>query len=184
MPTSRGEWVWFLGGCAVIASLLALNVVAWQNYSTSEQAKVPAPPRALGTGVVDGAAASTERGAPFTGGPSTPAPSAGITRTTRPDDTENPTPAATPRLADLRLTAATGDCWLEIRAGSEAGSVLYSGLLAQGQTLRFRRRALWVRAGAPLYLAVTLNGKPADDFPLTTAVALVTARGVQTLSLG
>jgi hypothetical protein len=178
MPTSRGEWFLFFVGSAVIASLIVLNVAAWQDYTGSEQATTPR------TGPVSGGAASTEGGAPFTGGSTTPESSTGTTRATRRQDTENPTPPGTPRLADLRVTAATGDCWLEIRVGSATGTVLHSGVLAQGQTLHFRRRALWIRAGAPLYLALTLNGKPAEDFPLTTADALVTARGVETLSLG
>jgi hypothetical protein len=186
MPTSRGEWVLYLLGCAVIGALIALNVLAWQNYSASEQDNVPAPLRTLETQAVSGAAASTERGAPTAEGPSTPERSADNTRSTTRDATANgsPTSAAMPRLADVRLRATTGDCWLEIRADSDSGSILYNGLLVQGQTLHFRRRALWIRVGAPVYLAVTLNGKPAEDFPLTTADALVTARGVETLSLG
>lgn len=180
MPTSRGEWSLFIVGCAAIAALVALNVTAWQDYSASEQTTTPQTDR--GTG----AAANAERDVTTAAIPSAPVQSGDIVSTTQPDVGVNqaPSPAATPRLADLRLTAATGDCWLEIRAGSASGSFLYGGVLAQGETLRFRRRALWIRAGAPLYLAVTLNGKPVENFPETTADALVTARGVEILSLG
>jgi Domain of unknown function (DUF4115) len=178
MPTSRAEWSLFLVGFAAIASLIALNVVAWQNYSASEPPTGAEPRDTVETNVLSGAAASAKRDA----GPSAAELPAESARPTLRNET--PAPAATPRLADLRLRAATGDCWLEIRAGSGTGSVLYSGILAEGETLRFRRTALWIRAGAPSYLAVTVNGKPAEDFPLTTADALVTAGGVETLSLG
>jgi hypothetical protein len=174
MPTSRGERSLFLVGFAAIAALIALNVVAWQNYSASEPTEEQ-PQGTVETNVVSDAAANAKPNAV----PSTPDRPAASTQRN-----ETPVPAAAPRLANLRVTAATGDSWLEVRVGSATGSVLYSDLLTVGQTLHFRRRALWIRAGAPLHLAVTLNGKPAKDFPLTTADALVTANGVETLSLG
>ncbi len=69
---------------------------------------------------------------------------------------------AKPRLARLVLRASQGDCWLEVRAGSVAGNLLYQGTLEQGQSLRFARKRLWMVVGAGANLDATVNGKPID----------------------
>jgi hypothetical protein len=60
----------------------------------------------------------------------------------------------------LQLVAARGSCWLEIHGGSQHGPLLYEGTLAQGGSLAFARRFLWIRVGAPSALDVRLNGRP------------------------
>ncbi len=84
------------------------------------------------------------------------------------------------RRASARLVvhAARGDCWLEVRAGSRGGRVVYAGTLAHGRTLRVARARLWVAFGAGAHLDVTLNGKQVASFPSGTAAVVVTADGV------
>jgi hypothetical protein len=63
------------------------------------------------------------------------------------------------RPARLLLTAATGDCWLQVRAGSATGKLLYEGTLQTGQKLPLVRPRLWLLAGAPRNLVARLNGR-------------------------
>ena len=79
-----------------------------------------------------------------------------------------------PALARLVVTAAGGECWLSVRLGSQDGPVLYEGLLQEGASLRFARRRLWVRIGAPWNLLATLNGRPVQGLPAETGNLLVT----------
>jgi cytoskeleton protein RodZ len=85
-----------------------------------------------------------------------------------------------PARARLVVTAASGDCWLEVHIGSGTGRLVYQGTLEQGQTQVFTARALWVIAGAPANLGMMLNGKrvavPGTSSPL---VMIATARGVR-----
>lgn len=79
-----------------------------------------------------------------------------------------PEPAAarpapsTPRNSTVVLTAVRGACWLSVRLGAESGEVLYEGVLAQGDSLRFKRRKLWLRLGAASNLEISVDGKRAD----------------------
>jgi cytoskeleton protein RodZ len=71
---------------------------------------------------------------------------------------------AAPALAHVVLTATSGNCWLEVRAGSAAGPSLYTGTLQQGQQLpfthgRYLRPRLWIAAGAPWNLVARVNGR-------------------------
>ncbi|HEY3069143.1 MAG TPA: RodZ domain-containing protein [Gaiellaceae bacterium] len=91
--------------------------------------------------------------------------------------------APAPKLAKLVLTAADGDCWLQVRAGSARGELLYEGTLQQGQVQRFLKwKRLWIQLGAPAYLVAKLNGHQAKNFPRMPAVVVVTAKGVRTIS--
>jgi hypothetical protein len=97
------------------------------------------------------------------------------------------TTAAAPRTpkarkARLVLAAAHGPSWMEVRAGSVNGETLYEGTLELGQTQRFTAKRLWINLGSPANLRVRLNGREARDFPTTSAVVLVTAKRVRTLS--
>jgi cytoskeleton protein RodZ len=116
---------------------------------------------------------------------------AGGTEETTPSTAPTPPPAVTtkaertkpsrhrrPALARLVVTAAGGECWLSVRLGSEDGPVLYEGLLQEGASLRFVRRRLWVRIGAPWNLLATLNGRPVQGLPADTGNLLVTRAGV------
>ena len=74
--------------------------------------------------------------------------------------------------------------WLDVRAGSKTGDVLFYGVLLEGRELRFTEEKIWVRAGAPSHLTVKLNGKILNDFPRVTSTVLVTPKGFRTLLLG
>jgi len=89
-----------------------------------------------------------------------------------------PAAATRPTTSRLVLRATRGDSWLMVRAGAEAGELLYEGTLARGRTLRFVGRRLWLRVGAPANLDVRLNGKPAKGFPRLTADVIVTPSGL------
>jgi hypothetical protein len=86
-------------------------------------------------------------------------------------------PAKKPKLARLVVRAADGDCWLEIRAGSVTGNLLYQGTLEQGQTLRFARKRIWMVVGAAGNLDATVNGD-AVELPSNASV-IVGPRGVR-----
>jgi cytoskeleton protein RodZ len=65
-----------------------------------------------------------------------------------------------PRAAPtLGIVAARGDCWLQVRAGSAQGPILYEATLQKGHAISFRRRFLWVRLGAPASADVRVHGK-------------------------
>jgi cytoskeletal protein RodZ len=91
-------------------------------------------------------------------------------------------PGAAAPVARLVLTAARGDCWVQVRAGSVSGRLLFEGTLEQGQAKRFTRKRLWLEVGAPSNLNVRLNGRRAQGFPQGPAIVLVTAKGVRTVS--
>jgi cytoskeleton protein RodZ len=90
-------------------------------------------------------------------------------------------PAA--RVARLVLNAVGGDCWLQVRAGSANGELLYEGTLQQGQTQRFAKwKRLWIQFGAPVFLEAKLNGNRAKNFPTSPSIVAVTAKGVRVVS--
>jgi cytoskeleton protein RodZ len=84
-----------------------------------------------------------------------------------------------PELARLVVTAELGSCWLSVRAGSADGRVLYEGTLQEGDSLRFARKRLWVRMGAPWALRARLNGRALRGLPAETGNVLVTRAGVR-----
>jgi cytoskeleton protein RodZ len=68
-------------------------------------------------------------------------------------------PTPKPALARLVLTAARGDCWVSVRAGSASGRVLYEQTLRRGSSVHLTvRPPLWLRVGAGLNLDATLGG--------------------------
>jgi cytoskeleton protein RodZ len=145
---------------AGIVAVTILVVVAWRVGSDDTSA-----PRALiGTQPIgEGPATTSETTTP----PASPTP---------------PAAAPQPRLAKLVLSARTGDCWVQVRAGSARGRLIYEGTLQQGQTQRFARwKRLWLELGAPSTLSARLNGR-AVDFPQQPSVVVVTAEGVRTIA--
>lgn len=76
-----------------------------------------------------------------------------------------PKPAVKPaEKANLLVTAARGNCWLEVRSirtgpnGKRVEKLLYEGTLEKGQRQRFVAAKLWINASVPENLAVSLNG--------------------------
>jgi cytoskeleton protein RodZ len=86
------------------------------------------------------------------------------------------------RKAKLVLTAVLGNCWVQVRAGSARGDVIWEGTIEDGQTQRFVKWGrLWLSLGSPSALRAKLNGRPVD-LPNAQSVVLVTRKGVRTLS--
>jgi hypothetical protein len=80
----------------------------------------------------------------------------------------------------LRLAAAKGDSWVEIRRVSAWGEVVYSGVLERGQSVRFRGKRFWLSLAAPAALAARINGEPAA-LPKRAGSVLVTRNGIRVL---
>jgi hypothetical protein len=90
--------------------------------------------------------------------PAPPAPPARVVRHRPKPKPPPPAPRPAPP-ARLFLTAARGDCWLLVRRGSEAGPVVWQGMLRRGQTRSFVVRPLWIRVGAPSNLAARMGAR-------------------------
>lgn len=71
-----------------------------------------------------------------------------------------PTPAAAnaPR-ARLDLVGVRHDTWAEVRQGSAAGPILFSGIIHDGQRVKADGASFWVRFGGASNLEIRLNGK-------------------------
>jgi cytoskeleton protein RodZ len=88
-----------------------------------------------------------------------------------------------PRTARLVLTAARGNCWMQVRAGGVNGRLVWEGTLEEGQSQRFvKHRRLWVELGAPANLNAKLNGRRIANFPRQPAIVVVSAKGVRNVS--
>jgi hypothetical protein len=85
-----------------------------------------------------------------------------------------------PQRAQIVFAASRGPCWLSVHRGSEAGPVLYQGMLEPGQHASFAGARLWIRIGAPWNLDATLNGKPVQ-LPAALGDVLVTPQAVRSL---
>jgi hypothetical protein len=138
---------------AAALGLLLLNVFAWGGGLVDEPAAKQSQPE------------PTPEPAPLPPPPPPPA---------EPRTVANPPAAATSPAATTSLTisATRGDCWVEVRAGSPTGELLYAGTLAAGNTLRFNRERLWLRLGAAANVDVTVNGRPSTVPPGTVELVL------------
>jgi Domain of unknown function (DUF4115) len=159
MPETRIERFIFGVGALAIAALVALIVLEMtdrfgthQTHAATRRAATPAA-----TTTAENTTASETR-AETTVAAESPRPPSGIT---------------------LRLRAKA-DTWVEIRAGSANGDVLYSGILPQGNAKRFEGMKVWASFGAASNLTARLNGKPLP-LPPGTYAALVTTRGLRPL---
>ncbi len=84
-----------------------------------------------------------------------------------------------PRIARLALTAARGDCWIEVRKRSATGELVFSGTMYTGQVERFSGKRLWVHFGAADNVDARLNGHRVSSLPSGQAIVLVTPRGIR-----
>jgi hypothetical protein len=132
-------WVAAAGALAVVAAVAAI-LLASRGSSAG-----PPPPPAGTTGTGPGSLTTTPPASTGTNPAATPAP-------------------AGPR--PLVLAANGGNVWLLVRAGSASGKLLFNKTLPAGRRLRFARKRLWVRVGAPWYLRLHAAGKPVP-VPLT-----------------
>jgi hypothetical protein len=76
----------------------------------------------------------------------------------------------------LIVRAVKGGSWMEVRAGSSSGRLLYSGTLEQGQGKPFEGRRLQLALAEPQNVVVRVNGKRVD-LPVGTTF-VVTARRI------
>ena len=76
----------------------------------------------------------------------------------------------------LTVRAVSGGSWMEVRAGSSAGRLLYSGTLERGQRKAFEGTRLQLALAEPQNVAVRLNGNRVD-LPVGTTF-VVTARRI------
>lgn len=83
----------------------------------------------------------------------------------------------TARLANVVLAATRGDSWVEARAGSSTGRLLYTGVLAQGQKRRVSAGRVWLRLGAASHLDVLVNGRPPREAPLLGTLDIILGPG-------
>jgi Domain of unknown function (DUF4115) len=159
MPETRIERVIFGVGALAIAALVALIVLEMtdrfgtnQTHGATRRAATPAA-----TNTAENTAASE----------------------TIVETTAAPEPPSSPRGITLRLKA-NADTWVEIRAGSADGNVLYSGILPQGNGKRFRTTKVWASFGAASNLTARLNGNPLQ-LPPGTYTALISTSGLRQL---
>jgi cytoskeleton protein RodZ len=77
-----------------------------------------------------------------------------------PKATPTETPTEKPVPADqVRVTATTGDCWLQVRRGSATGEIVYEGTLVKGSRRTWRGDPLWLRIGSPVSVRLRLGGE-------------------------
>jgi cytoskeleton protein RodZ len=77
--------------------------------------------------------------------------------------------------AVLVVRASSGGSWMEVRAGSASGRLLYSGTLQRGQSKRFEARRLQLALARPGNVLVRLNGNR-QDLPDGTAFVVTSRR--------
>jgi hypothetical protein len=154
VPSTRAERILALVGLALAAALAGLAVPALLDYRASEP--VRAQP-AASAAPVQATVSET--------------PTVEVTTAA-----EEAPPA--PIAAAVRLVAARGDCWLDVRRSAD-GPSLFAGILEQGQSRRFEGRSLWIEIGAPGALDVTLNGDAVEDLPQSPTTVVATAAGIE-----
>jgi hypothetical protein len=69
------------------------------------------------------------------------------------------------------VVTASGPCWIEVKAHSASGQVIYEGTLGKGQESSVTGPA-WIRLGDPPYVALTVNGTSMHVPGATSAVPL------------
>ena len=91
------------------------------------------------------------------------------------------TPAATGKRVTLVVRAANGGSWMEVRAGSASGRLLYTGTLEKGQTKEFAAKRLQLVLAQPENVLVRVNGNR-KNLPNGTAFTVTAQRIVPAAS--
>jgi len=134
VPGTRLERLLFLIGVVAAAVLAVLVFAAWRDYRHS------APSHAVQTTP-----------------PPAPQPAASVAGAAFKSRDR-----AQPAASHLVLTAARGESWVEVRAGSETAPSLYAQTLTRGKHLSYRRARLWIRFGLPVNIDATIDGKSVE----------------------
>lgn len=178
MPDSRPERIAFALGLAAILVLTVALIPAYSHYNSS---------RSSAPAIVPASSAPAKQ----TSYRPKPTPPASVVQprrahqTTRTQAPKKIVPAAKPPVAKprvavqakLTLSAARGDCWVEVRDGSATGKVLDVRTLTKGKSFRLAAPKLWIRLGAPQSVDLVINGHPAT-IPGGSQDFLVTPKGV------
>ncbi|MBM2822485.1 MAG: helix-turn-helix protein [Thermoleophilia bacterium] len=90
-------------------------------------------------------------------------------------------PSGATQKTRLAVRAVSGGSWMEVRAGSAAGTLLYSGTLEQGQRKTFEGARLSLALAEPQNVAVRLNGNRVD-LPVGTTFVVTPRRIARTTS--
>lgn len=156
----------------IAAAALALSVWQLAHSGTREPTAVT---------VLAAVGPTTASAGPTEQKPTGEAPPAAATQVAEqgPERATSPSVEPAAKRVALGITAARGDCWLEVRVGSASGRLLFAATLRRGESRRFAGRRLWVAFGAGGNLDVRLNGRRVEGFPAGTAVVIVTAKGVR-----
>lgn len=162
MPQTKLERLLASAGMLAIAALIGVIVPAWLQYRDAIAAS-----KGLSTRPEAGATLTTSNVTATTGVTTTGANGAPLAT--------SPQPGRPMRLA---ITAARGDCWLEVHSLSATGKLLYVGVLNEGKTVAVSGRKLWIRFGAGENVDLTLDGK-IEQVPAGATNVLVTTNGVQ-----
>jgi hypothetical protein len=180
----------FLLLVAACAVLVALNVEAWRGGLVEDE--TPAPPRAAAraAGTTDaGSSQEQERQPAATETTTATQPPASASA----GETEDALRAAAvagesseTAAGDVQVTvrATDGPCWLQARAGSANGKVIYEGTLAPGRELTLSRDRVWLRLGAPANVKLTLNGRAVREVSATATDLIATPGGVRAAPSG
>jgi cytoskeletal protein RodZ len=59
----------------------------------------------------------------------------------------------------VKVTAAKGDCWMEVRRNNSTGKKLFSGTVSKGDTQKFKGKDIWMSLGAPGNAQLNVQGK-------------------------
>jgi cytoskeleton protein RodZ len=124
-----------------------------------------------------------ESSSPTVISPTSPPGAAGLTTTpavTEPDtdSTERPQPAR--RTAIVLTGTGENGCWVEVRSRTANGRVVFTGIIAPGQTQTFRvAQGVWVRASNPAELDVKIGRRPTTTLGTEGGAWLLTTTGVQ-----
>ena len=144
----------------VAFGLVAINVLIWGNFTHIRL--VSRTPAATTISPEIQVATSRPRRLKHSTPPNTH-------RRGKPPEKKTPRPKSTRVL----LTAVRSDSWVEIRAGSSTGRVLFDGVVTEGQAIRVVGRRLWARFGSLGNFDLTINGRavrPAFDGTVDTVI--------------
>ena len=102
------------------------------------------------------------------GGDTPPSTRPGALGITSPSPSPSPSPSASAEpqktgkpvvKGELRVSAADGDSWMEVRRDGSTGNVLFSGTVTKGKTRVFVGDVLWLRLGNPSAVRLRVEGR-------------------------
>jgi cytoskeleton protein RodZ len=123
-------------------------------------------------------ASGSKHGTPPTTTPPTTTASHHTTTSKKHHHTTPPTTALPTRAV---FVASRGPCWLELRRGSQNGTLLYENTLQQGQTqaVSLKGGPVWVDIGDPPKVDLRLGGKLVHGLPTQAGTVVLTRRGLK-----